>query len=119
MTTAPDAFRIREAVAYFDASTDLEEAIDELLSSGFDRAEISLLATERAVEDQLGHRYHKVAELEDDPAVPRAIYIPREAIETVKYVHVSTCWHVFHCRAWVRSRAARNVHSHFIASARW
>ena len=73
MTTAPDAFRIREAVAYFDASTDLEEAIDELLSSGFDRAEISLLATERAVEDQLGHRYHKVSELEDDPAVPRAI----------------------------------------------
>ncbi len=38
MTTAPDAFRIREAVAYFAASTDLEEAIDELLSSGFDRA---------------------------------------------------------------------------------
>ena len=71
MTTAPDAFRIREAVAYFDASTDLEEAIDELLSSGFDRAEISLLATERAVEDQLGHRYHKVAELED--ALARAV----------------------------------------------
>ena len=38
MTSTPDAFHIREAVAYFDASKELEEAIDELLSSGFDRA---------------------------------------------------------------------------------
>ena len=90
MTSTPDAFHIREAVAYFDASKELEEAIDELLSSGFDRAEISLLATEKTVEEQLGHQYHKVAELEDDPAVPRAIYIPREAIGEAQGALVAT-----------------------------
>lgn len=90
MTSTPDAFHIREAVAYFDASKELEEAIDELLSSGFDRAEISLLATEKTVEEQLGHQYHKVAELEDDPAVPRAIYIPKESIGDAQGALIAT-----------------------------
>lgn len=71
---------IREAVTYFETYEDLEAAIDELESSGFDRAEISLLAAERAVDEKLGHKYRKVSELEDDPAVPRTFYIPNESV---------------------------------------
>src|SRR5207244_8437858 len=59
---------------------DLQDAIDELLSSGFDRAELSLLASEHAVEEKLGHRYEKVSALADDPTVPRAAYVSTEAI---------------------------------------
>lgn len=72
--------QIREAVAYFDTAEELESAIDELLTSGFNRAEISLLATEKAVEEKMHHKYRKVSELEDDPEVPRASYIPTESI---------------------------------------
>ncbi len=71
---------IREAVAVFDDETRLEAAIDDLGSTGFDRAEVSLLAGVETVEAKLGHRFTKVAELEDDAAVPRAFYVARESI---------------------------------------
>ena len=90
MTTEDNSFYIREAVAYFDSGKDLEAAIDELLRSGFNRAEISLLATESAVEQELGHKYRKVSELEDDPAVPRTFYIPTESIGGAEGALVST-----------------------------
>ncbi len=57
---------VKEAVAVFDNVKQLQDAIDELESSGFDRAEISLLASSGAVETKLGHMYEKVEELEDE-----------------------------------------------------
>lgn len=69
-----------EAVGVFHDTAALQSTIDELLTSGFDRAEVSLLAGEHAVEKKLGHAYRKVAELEDDPSVPRAAYVSTEAI---------------------------------------
>jgi hypothetical protein len=71
---------IREAVGVFDSAGKLEEAIDELLSSGFDRADLSLLAAEETVDRKLGHKYRRVAELEDDSSVPRASYVSTESI---------------------------------------
>lgn len=53
----------REAVGVFRSAEDLQLAIDELLTSGFDRAELSLLASEEAVEKELGHAYRKTTEL--------------------------------------------------------
>jgi len=90
MTSSSNSTFIREAVAYFDSGEDLEAAIDELLRSGFNRAEISLLASEKAVNDQLGHKYHKVSELEDDPAVPRTFYVPTESIGGAEGALVAT-----------------------------
>lgn len=81
---------IREAVGYFKTVEDLEAAIDELESAGFDHAEISLLAAERTVDEKLGHKYRKVSELEDDPAVPRTFYVPRESIGDVEGALIST-----------------------------
>lgn len=71
---------VREVVALFQTESDLQSAIDELLSHGFDRAEISLLASEHAIEQKLGHKYRKVADLEDDAAAPRAAYVSTESI---------------------------------------
>jgi len=71
---------VREAVGVFKGSAVLQAAIDELLASGFDRAELSLLASEQAVEEKLGHQYRKVSSLADDPIIPRAAYISPEAI---------------------------------------
>jgi len=47
---------IREAVGVFQTAPQLEAAIEELEENGFDRAEISLLASDDAVRQKLGHR---------------------------------------------------------------
>jgi predicted CoA-binding protein len=41
-----DADKVVEAVAVFTAAEKLQKAIDDLMSSGFDRADLSLLAPE-------------------------------------------------------------------------
>jgi len=64
----------------------MQLAINDLLSSGFDRAELSLLAAEETVNEKLGHKYKKVAEIEDDATVPRTRYISQEAISEGEYV---------------------------------
>jgi len=72
--------KIREAVAAFTSAQDMEAAIDELLSSGFARAEISLLAASDTVREKLGHAFSSTRELEDDADVPTTAYVARESI---------------------------------------
>ena len=71
----------REAVGVFADAPSLQGAIDELLSMGFETEALSLLASEEAVEDKLGHKYQKVAEMEDDPDAPRRPYVPRKTLQ--------------------------------------
>jgi hypothetical protein len=80
MTAEQSAAEIREAVGVFLDADTLQAAIDELLESGFDRAHLSLLASESTVESKLGHRYEKVADAEDDAFVPRTAYVSPEAL---------------------------------------
>ena len=74
----------REVVGVFGDATSPQEAIDELLVSGFDRAGISLLAREEAVADKLAHEYKKVEEIEDDDAAPQADYVDVESLDEAK-----------------------------------
>ena len=78
VTTSPEV--VREAVAVFDSEAALQGAVDELLSSGFDSAEVSMLADEREIERKLGHTYNRVGELEDDPKAPRTSHVPIESV---------------------------------------
>jgi hypothetical protein len=71
---------IREAVGVFHDRESFRNAVDDLMSAGFDRAELSLLAGEQAVEDKLGHDYRRVEELSDDPKVPRAAYVSHHSL---------------------------------------
>jgi hypothetical protein len=71
---------LREAVGIFSNESDLQAAIDELLSSGFHRAELSLLAGEDAVNEKLGGIYASPRAIADDTTVPRAAYVSPEAI---------------------------------------
>jgi hypothetical protein len=59
----------REAVGVFHDRDAFQNAVEDLMSAGFDRAELSLLAGEQAVEDKLGHAHRRVQELEDEPTV--------------------------------------------------
>ena len=58
MTVAKEVDSVRAAVAVFNTTQTLQNAIDELLNSGFHRAELSLVASEADVVSKLGHKYH-------------------------------------------------------------
>ena len=79
MTIAAATRTVREAVAVFDHAEHLQDAIDELLSSGFHRAELSLLAGEQTVREKLG-RHDSIAALADNPDAPRTNYVSPEAL---------------------------------------
>jgi hypothetical protein len=81
---------IREAVAVFDQVWMMQRAIDELLSSGFNRADLSFVATEHAIEEKLGHIYKKAEQLEDDPLVPRAAYVATESVDEAQGALIGT-----------------------------
>jgi hypothetical protein len=83
MPAERDERGVREAVGLFDTPDALQAVIDELLSSGFDRADISLLAPERTVEEKLGHTFRRT-ELEDSPSTPRAVYVSPDAVGTAE-----------------------------------
>jgi hypothetical protein len=70
----------REAVGVFHELGPLKDAVDELTSTGFDRAALSLLASEATVQQKLGHAYHRVGELEGNASTPRAAYADDHSI---------------------------------------
>lgn len=80
MATKSNLASVCEVVGVFHTAEDLEAAIDELLSSGFDRAELSLLASEETVAGKLGGYYQAASELADEPAVPRSAFVSTAAI---------------------------------------
>lgn len=80
MLTEQDVRTVREAVGIFHRAEDLQSVIDELLSSGFHRSELSLLASEATMQEALGHPYKIVNTLADDPTIPRSAYVSPEAI---------------------------------------
>ena len=69
-----------EAVAVFQDVKPFQAAIDDLLSAGFDHADIAVLAHEDTVTSKLGSTYRSTADFEDDPEAPRIGYIPDETI---------------------------------------
>jgi hypothetical protein len=79
---------IREAVGLFHDEGSLETAADALMTAGFDRADLSLLAACDTVERRLGHLYRKVSELEDDPAVAHLAFMDTDSRTEAKGVLV-------------------------------
>jgi hypothetical protein len=79
-TASSETQHIREVVGIFASSGDLQGTIGDLLSAGFDRMDLSLLASAAAVDEKLGHRFTKVETIADDQSLPRAAYVSPEAI---------------------------------------
>jgi hypothetical protein len=91
---AEDDTFVREAVAVFHSADDLQNAIDELLRSGFHRSALSLLATEAEVVAKLGHVYRKTTDLAANPAVPRTAYVSPEAVGDGQGAIIATLMYV-------------------------
>jgi hypothetical protein len=71
---------VREVVGVFPSVGALEAAADELMGYGFDRARLSLIATDEVVAEHFGGRMKPVKDLEDDPSTPRIAYVDRDTL---------------------------------------
>jgi hypothetical protein len=83
---------VREVVGVFDDLNALQSAIDALMTDGFDRSEISLLAEDREVRAKRGAE--GAVELEDDERAPRLHYIESESLSEGKAMLVGGLFYV-------------------------
>jgi hypothetical protein len=83
-----------EAVGVFHDERSLQQAVDELLLAGIDRSACSLVAGHRTIEKKLGHYFERVAEIEDDPGVPRQAYVGSDSRTEAKGVVVGGLFYV-------------------------
>jgi hypothetical protein len=85
---------VREAVGVFESSESLERAVDELQVAGFDRAQLSLLATDEALRASFGDRYRTTRDFEDETGVPHASYVETDSKVEAKATAVSALAYV-------------------------
>ena len=78
-STGTYGYSVREAVGVFSVPEALERAVDELEVSGFDRATLSVLASEGTIKDRVGHLYRNIAEIEDDRHVPQRAFVETDS----------------------------------------
>lgn len=64
-----------EAVGVFHSVKDLDAAVDDLLIQGFNRMDLSVLASEATVNEKLHDIFIPVRDLEDRVGVPTAAYV--------------------------------------------
>lgn len=75
---------VREVVGVFQDVSAMENAVDTLLVEGFDRATISLIASETTIEQKLRHRYDRVSEIEAEPLTQRMAYVDSDSLNEAK-----------------------------------
>lgn len=78
-TAAENSDGMKEAVGVFRDPDALEAAIDELEVSGFDRAALSVLATDAKATDQVARFYRTIKEVEDSGRAPRGSFVSRDS----------------------------------------
>lgn len=74
----------RAAVGVFKRTQDFQGAIDDLLTSGFDRTKVTLLTSEHAVQEKLRQRYQNISALARDPVVHRPVYHSTDAVGIIE-----------------------------------
>jgi hypothetical protein len=82
-TTSPSTenygYIVREAVGVFSVPEALERAVDELEVSGFDRAALSILASDETIKDRVGRLYRNIAEIADNRRVPQRAFVETDS----------------------------------------
>ena len=81
MTTQDNETTIREAVGVFSGGDTLEAAIENLVTSGFHREELGLLAGEQVIEQSLGGYYARTNANPDTPESPAIAFVNRDSVD--------------------------------------
>jgi hypothetical protein len=92
--SAARIYLAREGVGVFADADKLETAVESLQGAGFDRAAISILASDEVVKERLGHLYRSTAEAVDDPGAPQAAYRSRHSRAEVEAAVVGIPFYV-------------------------
>lgn len=85
MTRNTDEQTVREAVGIFFEASHLKEATDDLLQSGFEQAELGLLAGEEAVQRALGNVYKRTGESLESPDAPCTAFVAEESVDDISH----------------------------------
>src|ERR1700758_3147269 len=75
-----DRVKLREVAGVFHSYDALDAAADDLLQSGFDRADIDVIGDLRVAQRRVGGVYVAPEELADVSLVPRRPYMRREEV---------------------------------------
>jgi hypothetical protein len=86
---------LREAVGVFRDYEKFRSALDDLQSSGFGRTDLSTVASKQAVERILGRFYTTTEEIEDNPEVPRSIFISKASLGDAEGVLIGGSVYLF------------------------
>lgn len=79
VSTGNYKYIVREAVGVFSSPEALERAVDELEVSGFDRATLSVLASEGTIKDRVGRLCLDPAEVSDNRFVPQRAFVETDS----------------------------------------
>ena len=70
--------KVREALAVFQSAERLEAAASELLTAGFDRADLDLMTTVETAKEKLAGQYEPTEDLGKTPNAPHRAFIGKE-----------------------------------------
>jgi len=90
MTSKHNQSTVREAVGIFFESKHLHEAVDELVSVGFDFADLGLLAGQYTVKQRLGDFYNQINESADSDAGPSTAFVANESMGDTVHAFLGT-----------------------------
>jgi hypothetical protein len=79
VSTGNYGYLVHEAVGVFSTREALERAVDELEVSGFDRATLSILASEGTIKDRVGYLCLNPAEVSDNCHIPQRAFMETDS----------------------------------------
>jgi hypothetical protein len=85
-----DVVLVREVVGTVHSREDLDALVDRLTTSGFDRGDISLMASHEAVVRKLRAIYRDPVEVAEAPDLPRRNLVTRDDVSSVSAVVFGT-----------------------------
>ena len=88
------ASTVREAVGIFFDSEHLHEAVDELVSSDFDFADLGLLAGQYTVKQRLGDFYNQINESADSADGPSTAFVADKSMGDTVHAFLGTLFFV-------------------------
>jgi hypothetical protein len=100
------AFGYREVVAVFDREDALHQAVEEFHAHGFDRGEVTVSPPRHVVERKIGHPLKSVAEVEDEPGIPRRLPVDRASMGLAQGALIAAPLYVAACGASIAFAAA-------------
>lgn len=81
-------YEIRQVIATFSEANHFDDAVDAIEALGFDRAQISLVASHNAVKAKFGDKLEHQGVAFDDAAIPQRIYTDHKTVRAERVMAI-------------------------------